>query len=105
MMRKWEALPEFMKTPEVRPYWEILYKKRGQLLLKRVFDLLLSLILLIILAIPMAIIALMIKREDPGPALYRQERVTTYGRHFRIHNVFAELFQFALCNKSTNIAF
>ena len=85
MMRKWEALPEFMKTPEVRPYWEILYKKRGQLLLKRVFDLLLSLILLIILAIPMAIIALMIKREDPGPALYRQERVTTYGKHFRIH--------------------
>lgn len=85
MLRKWDDLPEFMKTPEVRPYWEILYKKRGQLVLKRVFDLILALILLILLAIPMAFIALMIKREDSGPALFRQERVTTYGRHFRIH--------------------
>ena len=74
-----------MRTSEVRPYWEILYKKRGQLVLKRVFDFFLSLILLILLAIPMALIALMIKREDSGPVLDRQERVTTYGRHFRIH--------------------
>lgn len=85
MLKKWDDLPEFMKTPEVRPYWEILYKKRGQLALKRVFDLILALFLLIILAIPMAFIARMIKREDSGPALYRQERVTTYGKHFRIH--------------------
>ena len=54
-------------------------------MLKRVFDLVVSLVLLIILAIPMAIIALLIKKEDPGPAIYRQERVTTYGKHFRIH--------------------
>lgn len=74
-----------MKIPEVRPYWEVLYKKRGQLVLKRVFDFSLSIILLIILAIPMAFIAFMVKREDHGPALYRQERVTTYGKHFRIH--------------------
>lgn len=85
MLKKWEDLPEFMKTPEVRPYWEILYKKRGQLVLKRVFDLFLSIFLLIIFAIPMVLIALMIKREDSGPAIYRQERVTTYGKHFRIH--------------------
>ena len=74
-----------MKTPEVRPYWEVLNRKRGQLILKRVFDLVVSAVLLVVLAIPMAIITLMIKREDPGPALYRQERVTTYGKHFRIH--------------------
>lgn len=85
MLKRWEELPEFMRTPEVRPYWEILNKKRGQLLLKRCFDLIVSLVLLVILAIPMAVIALLIKKEDPGPALYRQERVTTYGKHFRIH--------------------
>ncbi len=85
MLKKWEDLPVFMRSDEVRPYWEILNKKRGQLLLKRAFDLIVSLILLIILAIPMAIIALMIKKEDPGPVFYRQERVTTYGKHFRIH--------------------
>ena len=84
-LRKWEDLPDFMKVPEVRPYWEGLWKKRGQLILKRAFDLIVALILLIILAIPMAIIAVMIKIEDPGPVLYRQERVTTYGKKFRIH--------------------
>ena len=85
MIKSWEELPAFMRTPEVRPYWEVLNRKRGQLMLKRVFDLVVSLVLLIILAIPMAIIALLIKKEDPGPAIYRQERVTTYGKHFRIH--------------------
>lgn len=85
VLRKWEDLPEFMRTPEVRPYWEILNKKRGQLVLKRCFDFVVALILLIILAIPMAIIAVMIKVDSKGPVLYRQERVTTYGRHFRIH--------------------
>jgi lipopolysaccharide/colanic/teichoic acid biosynthesis glycosyltransferase len=85
MLKKWDDLPDFMRVDEVRPYWEILNKRRGQLLLKRIFDLVVALILLVILAIPMAIIAVMIKIEDPGPVLYRQERVTTYGKHFKIH--------------------
>lgn len=85
MMRRWEELPKFMRTPEVRPYWEILNKKRGQLVLKRICDFVAALILLIILAIPMAVIAVMIKKDSEGPVFYRQERVTTYGRHFRIH--------------------
>ena len=85
MIKKWNDLPSFMRTPEVKPYWEILNRKRGQLILKRAFDLVVSVVFLIILAIPMAIIALMIKKEDPGPVLYRQERVTTYGKHFKIH--------------------
>lgn len=74
-----------MKVPEVRPYWEILDKKRGQLLLKRFFDLFVSLILFLILALPMLIIAICIKLDSEGPVFYRQERVTTYGKHFRIH--------------------
>ena len=85
MLRKWDELPDFMKTPEVKPYWEILNRKRGQLLLKRCFDFIAALILFVILAIPMLVISLMIKAEDLGPVLYRQERVTTYGQHFRIH--------------------
>ena len=84
-LKKWDELPEFMKTPEVRPYWEILNKKRGQLVLKRIFDFVVSIILLILLAIPMGIIAVLIKKDSEGPVFYRQERVTTYGRHFRIH--------------------
>ena len=74
-----------MQTPEVRPYWDILNKKRGQLALKRAFDVTAGTALLLLLCPPMAIIAVMIKRDSEGPVFYRQERVTAYGRHFRIH--------------------
>ena len=85
MLRKWDDLPEFLRIPEVRPYWESLNKKRGQLLLKRVFDLVTALIMLVVLIIPMIAIAICIKLDSEGPVFYRQERVTTYGKHFRIH--------------------
>ncbi|WP_431768014.1 sugar transferase [Ruminococcus flavefaciens] len=74
-----------MRTDEVRPYWEILWKKRGHLAVKRMFDIITAVILLLLAAIPMIIIALMIKIDSRGPVMYRQERVTTYGKHFRIH--------------------
>ena len=85
VFRKWEELPEYMRTPEVRPYWEILNKKRSQLWLKRIFDLIMAIIVLIVTAIPMAVIAVMIKADSNGPVFYRQERVTAYGKRFRIH--------------------
>lgn len=85
MLKTWEELPEFMRTSEVRPYWEILYKKRWQLELKRAFDLCAALMVLIVTAIPMAIIAVAIKIDSKGPVFYRQERVTTYGKKFKIH--------------------
>ena len=85
MLKSWDDLPDYMRTDEVRPYWEYLNEKRGQLVLKRVFDLFTSLVLLVILAVPMIVIALCIKLDSEGPVFYRQERVTAYGRHFRIH--------------------
>lgn len=85
MLRNWDDLPAFMRTPEVRPYWERLNSKRGQLILKRLFDVIASIVLLVILAIPMLVIAALIKVDSEGPVFYRQERVTTYGEHFRIH--------------------
>lgn len=85
MLKKWEQLPDFMRVDEVRPYYEILKKKRVSLVLKRILDFVGGLILLIVLAVPMAVIALMIKRDSYGPVFYRQERVTAYGKHFKIH--------------------
>ena len=85
MLRKWEELPDFMRTDEVRPYYDVLQRKKISLFLKRAMDLLGGLILLVILSIPMAIIAVLIKLDSSGPVFYRQERVTTYGKHFRIH--------------------
>lgn len=85
MLRKWEELPDFMRVPEVRPYWEVLDKKRKQIALKRAFDFSVGMILLVLLCPPMAVIAVLIKKDSEGPVFYRQERVTAYGKHFRIH--------------------
>lgn len=85
MLRKWEDLPKFMQKEEVRVYYDILKKKQLSLFLKRCFDIVMSVLLLIILAIPMVVIAIMIKIDSPGPIFYRQERVTRYGKKFRIH--------------------
>ena len=85
MLKRWEELPAFMRVPEVKPYYDILNKRRLSLLIKRVFDFVAALLLLVILALPMAVIAVMIKCDSEGPVFYRQERVTSYGKHFRIH--------------------
>lgn len=84
-MKKWEELPEYMQCPEVREYYNILQKKKISLFIKRAFDIAAGLGVLILTAIPMAVIAVMIKLDSPGPVFYRQERVTTYGKRFRIH--------------------
>lgn len=85
MLKKWEDLPDFMKNDEVRPYYDSLKRKKLSLILKRAMDLVGGIILLILLAIPMLIIAIWIKVDSKGPVLYRQERITTYGKHFKIH--------------------
>ena len=84
-LREWNKLPSFMKCKEVRPYWEALQKKRFALAVKRIGDVLLAFILLFILALPMAVIALLIVLDSRGPVFFRQERVTAYGKIFRIH--------------------
>lgn len=81
----WDKLPRYMQTEEVRPYYDSLAKKHFQLKLKRAFDFTVASIMLIILALPMLIIAILIKFDSKGPVFYRQERITTYGRKFRIH--------------------
>lgn len=85
LLRKWDDLPEFMRVPEVRPYYNALSRHQGELVLKRAFDIVAGSILLVILAIPMGVIAIEIKKDSPGPVFYRQERVTAYGKKFRIH--------------------
>lgn len=85
MLKKWDKLPDFMRTAEVKPYYDSLKKKKISLALKRAMDLVGGILLLVILAIPMAIIAVWIKLDSEGPVFYRQERITIYGKHFKIH--------------------
>ena len=84
-MRKWDDLPENMRTDEVRKYYEILNKRKASLVLKRVFDFTVALILCVILLIPMLIISVLIVLDSKGGVFYRQKRVTAYGKEFRIH--------------------
>jgi len=80
----WDELPEDMRTAEVRPYYEALSKKRGQLVVKRIFDVVFSALLLVVLSPVFLILAIAIKVDSPGPVFFRQERVTQYGKTFRI---------------------
>ena len=84
LLKRWEQLPQELQNDSVRPYYEALSRKRGQLLLKRVFDILLSLVLLVLLSPVMLILALAIRLDSPGEVLFRQVRVTQYGQEFRI---------------------
>ena len=84
MLKQWEKLPDIMRTPEVAKYYRILKKKPLSLFLKRLFDILLSLILIVLLSPLMLLIVIWIKCDSRGPVMFRQVRITTAGKEFRI---------------------
>lgn len=84
LLLPFEKLPVELRVPQVKEYYDILDKKRFSLFFKRVTDIVLALLMLILLLIPMAVIAVMIKLGSKGPVLYKQERVTKYNKTFRI---------------------
>ena len=83
-MISWEKLPPQMQTEAVKPYYEILQKKQISLIFKRSFDIVVSLIMLLILSPVFFVLAIAIKLDSKGPVFYRQVRVTQYGKEFRI---------------------
>lgn len=83
-MIEWEKLPENMKTTQVREYYDALRKKRFSLTVKRLIDILMSSVLIIILMIPMLIIAAVVKATSKGPVIFKQLRITKYAREFKI---------------------
>lgn len=85
MICSWEKLPHFMRTEEVRPYYEILRRRRISLMMKRTFDFVMSSVLLVLLSPLFLILSIWIHLDSPGPVFYRQERITQYGRTFRIY--------------------
>lgn len=52
---------------------------------KRVMDILIALLVLIVGAIPMLIIALLVKLDSPGPALFLQDRIGSGGKVFKFY--------------------
>ena len=84
ILKDWEQLPEELQLAEVKPYYEILKKKKLSLILKRIFDIIVSFIMLIILLPVFIFLGIAIKIDSKGPVFFRQERITQYGKTFKI---------------------
>ena len=84
ILKDWEQLPEELQLDEVKPYYKILKKKKMSLILKRIFDIVVSLIMLIILLPVFIFLGVAIKIDSKGPIFFRQERITQYGKTFKI---------------------
>ena len=84
ILKKWEQLPVEMQTEEVKKYYDILAKRKVSLFFKRVFDIFVSLILLILFSPVFLILAIAVKLDSKGPVFYRQVRITRYGKEFKI---------------------
>ena len=85
MLCKWEELPQNMQNDAVRQYYDSLQRKKGSLFLKDIFDRVVSLVMLLCLSPVFWLLAVMIKLDSPGEIFFRQERITQYGKKFRIH--------------------
>lgn len=84
ILRSWDKLPEYMRNDKVKPYYELLKKRTVSLMMKRIFDIVMSLLLLMILSPVFLVVSIWIKLDSKGPVFFRQVRVTTYGKQFRI---------------------
>ena len=84
-LRKWEELPENMRNDKVKAYYDALQKKKNHLVFKMVFDRVVSAFMLVGLLPIFLIIAIMIKADSDGDVFFRQERITQYGKRFRIY--------------------
>ena len=84
LVKEWNELPKFMQVEEVKPYYKVLRKKKGQLILKRIFDICASLVLIVLLSPISLFFSIWIKLDSKVPVFYRQERITQYGKVFRI---------------------
>ena len=85
MLCRWDDLPHSMQNDAVRSYYNSLQQKKISLFCKMIFDRSLSLIMLMVLSPVFLILAVLIKLDSPGEVFFRQERVTQYGKKFRIH--------------------
>ena len=84
MLRKWDELPADMQNEAILPYYRHLETRKASLILKRLFDITVALVMLIILSPVFILISIMIAIDSKGDVFFRQERVTQYGRVFRI---------------------
>ena len=82
MIPEWKKIPEKLKNNYVKKYYNCLIQKKNSLILKRLFDISLSIILILLLSPLMVIISIIIKLTSKGPVYYKSKRITQYGKVF-----------------------
>lgn len=80
--RQWSEMAMIGGMPTIRFYSSAIVG--ADFWCKRIFDVVISSLLLTILALPMLAIALLIKLDSPGAVFYKQTRVGLKGKHFKV---------------------
>ncbi len=84
LLKKWEALPSGFQNEEVKKYYDILKKKSGSLVLKRIFDIFFSTIFILIFSPLYLVLALLILIDSGFPIIYKQSRITQFSKEFKV---------------------
>ena len=85
ILKKLDNLPLQFQTDAALTYYEKLNKRKVSLAVKRIFDIVVSVLAFVFLIPFYLIIGVMIKLDSPGKVFYKQERVTSYGKIFKIY--------------------
>lgn len=85
ILKKLDSLPPQFQTDVALTYYEKLNKRKVSLAVKRIFDIVVSVMAFIFLIPFYLIIGALIKLDSPGKVFYKQTRVTSYGRTFKIY--------------------
>ena len=81
---KLQNMPGAMQNEKVKEYAGLLSHKKCSLFFKRLFDIVVSFLILLILSPIMLVLAIAIKLDSKGPVFYRQIRVGRYNKDFKI---------------------
>lgn len=85
MLPDWKDLPDEMKNDTVKKYYKSLAKKESTLIIKRMFDIWMSVFLLVFLMPVILVMAVLIKLDSKGPVIFKQTRVTAGNKDFTIY--------------------
>lgn len=80
----YQVLPGTMRNETVEKYFAILQSHRFGMAAKRVFDIVVSILILILSSPFFLLLAIAIKLDSKGPVFYRQVRVGRYNKDFKI---------------------
>lgn len=85
ILKKFDRLPSEFQNDSVYKYYRILGKRKASIFLKHLFDFVVALFALIVLSPLIVVISIIIKCDSPGEIVFKQKRITTYGKEFFIY--------------------